>query len=187
MRGRWSRATAPVAIALLGMAAAPPAWAQKPIPESIRMMEPHRLRIGDYVRAWPAPPGPVVQGPVVAVSSTTLTLAGREEAALVDLTQMDHMQVRRIHGHYRRGALIGAGLGLVASALLVTRELFGREVGGWERAGWTAAATAAGAGIGVGVARLTRDVVWEPVDLVTLKPHHADAGAAMRLSYTLRF
>ncbi|PYQ39129.1 MAG: hypothetical protein DMF77_22340, partial [Acidobacteria bacterium] len=62
--------TRPAALTVLAaLFAAAPAWAQKPIPETVRMMEPHRLRIGDYVRAWPTLPGPVVQGPVVAVSS----------------------------------------------------------------------------------------------------------------------
>jgi hypothetical protein len=183
-----TRARAAWFLALAAWAAMPaPAWAQKPIPESIMMMEPHRLRIGDYVRAWPTPQGPPLQGPVLAVSASTLTLAGPEEAALVDLKQIDRMQVRRIHNHYPRGALVGAGIGLAASALVVTREIFGRPVGAWERTGWTVGMTAAGAGLGVGVARLTRTVVWEPVDLVTLKPHSADAGHGFRASYTVRF
>jgi hypothetical protein len=40
--------------------------------------------------------------------------------------------------------------------------------------------------LGLGVARITRSVVWEPVDLVTLKPHAADARG-LRLSYTIAF
>jgi len=171
----------------LGALGASPAFAQEPIPESVMMMEPHRLRIGDYVRAWPTPHGHPVQGPVLAVSATTLTLAGREEAALVDLTKTSHMEIRRIRAHYRRDALIGAGIGLAASALIVTRELFGRPVRPWERTGWTIGFAGAGAGIGAGVARVTRKVLWEPVDLVTLKPHGADAGPALRLGYTVRF
>ena len=51
-------------LALAVSAAAPSAWAQKPIPEAVRMMEPHRLRIGDYVRAWPNEGGPPVSGTV---------------------------------------------------------------------------------------------------------------------------
>lgn len=181
------RATAAMAMALAAWAAAPsPAWAQKPIPESIQMMEPHRLRIGDYVRAWPTAKGPSLQGSVVAVSATTLTLAGHEEAELVDLPLMDRMEIRHIHNHYLRNTLIGAGLGAVASALLVTREIFGRPVRGWERAGWTSGLTAGGAVVGLGVARLTQSAVWEPVDLVTLRPHAADARG-LRLSYTLHF
>jgi hypothetical protein len=181
------RVTAATAMALSAWAATPsPAWAQKPIPESIQMMEPHRLRIGDYIRAWPTEKGPAIQGPVIAFSTSTLTLAGREEAELVDLPLMARLEVRRIHGHYLRDTLIGAGLGAVASALLVTREIFGRPVKGWERTGWTAGAIAGGAGLGLGVARITRSVVWEPVDLVTLKPHAADARG-LRLSYTIQF
>ena len=59
--------TRPAALTVLAAAlfSAAPAWAQKPIPETVRMMEPHHLRIGDYVRAWPTVPGPIVQGPVV--------------------------------------------------------------------------------------------------------------------------
>jgi hypothetical protein len=180
-------AALPVLAAALFSAA--PAWAQKPIPETVRMMEPHRLRIGDYVRAWPTVPGPVVQGPVVAVSSTTLTIAGREEAVLVDLQAMSRMEVRRVHQHVRRGTLIGAGLGLVAGSFLITRELLGHEVGAGERIGWTAGLTAAGAGAGAGIGRLARSTAWQPVDLVTLKPQPraTDAGPGFRVSWTVRF
>jgi hypothetical protein len=174
MRRSLKRATAAGLLALAAAAFPSAAGAsEKPIPESILMMEPHRLRIGDYVRAWPTEQGPPVQGPVLAFSSSTLTLAGREEAALVDLPLMARLEVRRIHSHYRRAALIGAGVGLIASALLVTRELFGRKVGAWERTGWTVGLAAGGAGAGVLVARLSRQVRWDPVDLVTLKPHKA--------------
>jgi hypothetical protein len=183
--------TRPAALTVLAAAlfSAAPAWAQKPIPETVRMMEPHRLRIGDYVRAWPTVPGPVVQGPVVAVSSTTLTIAGREEAVLVDLLAMSRMEVRRAHQHVRRGALIGAGLGLVAGSFLITRELLGHEVGAGERIGWMAGLTAAGAGAGAGIARLARSTTWQPVDLVTLKPQPraTDAGPGFRVSWTVRF
>jgi hypothetical protein len=179
-------AALPVLAAALFSAA--PAWAQKPIPETVRMMEPHHLRIGDYVRAWPTVPGAVVQGPVVAVSSTTLTIAGREEAVLVDLLAMSRMEVRRAHQHVRRGALIGAGLGLVAGSFLITRELLGHEVDAGERIGWMAGLTAAGAGAGAGIARLARSTTWQPVDLVTLKPQRAtDAGPGFRVSWTVRF
>src|SRR6185436_10783953 len=75
---------ATAALAATALAAAPSAWAQKPIPEAVRMMEPHRLRIGDVVRVWATAEGPSIEGAVVAVSSTTLTLTGREEAVLVD-------------------------------------------------------------------------------------------------------
>lgn len=187
MRHALKRATAAGLVALSAAAWPSAAWAQKPIPESIMMMEPHRLRIGDYVRAWPTEQGPPVEGPILAVSTSTLTLAGREEAALVDLPLMSRLEVRRIHNHYRRGALIGAGVGLIASAFLVTREIFGREVGGWERTGWTVGLAAGGAGAGALVARLTRPVRWEPVDLVTLKPHKADAGPPLQFAYTVRF
>jgi hypothetical protein len=181
----------PAALTVLAAAllSATPAWAQKPIPETVRMMEPHRLRIGDYVRAWPTVPGPIVQGPVVAVSSTTLTIAGREEAVLVDLQAMSRMEVRRVHQHVRRGALIGAGLGLVAGSFLITRELLGHEVGAGERIGWMAGLTAAGAGAGAGIARLARSTTWQPVDLVTLKPQPraTDAEPGFRVSWTVRF
>jgi hypothetical protein len=184
-----TRPPALIVLAAALLSAATPAWAQKPIPESVRMMEPHRLRIGDYVRAWPTVAGPIVQGPVVAVSSTTLTIAGREEAVLVDLQAMTRMEVRRTHSHVRRGALIGAGLGLVAGSFLITRELFGREVRTGERIGWTAALTAVGTGAGAGIAHLARSVTWQPVDLVTLKPQPraTDLGPGFRVSWTVRF
>ena len=168
---------------------AAPAWAQKPIPESVRMLEPHRLRIGDVVRVWPTAESPMLEGPVVAVSSTTLTVAGREEAVLVDLPTTSRMQVRRVHQHVRRGVLIGAGLGLVAGSFLITRELLGHEVGAGERIGWMAGLTVAGAGGGAGIARLARSETWQPVDLVTLKPQPraTDAGPGFRLSWTVRF
>ncbi|HEY8151233.1 MAG TPA: hypothetical protein VIK51_20165 [Vicinamibacteria bacterium] len=176
-----------VAAALLSTAA--PAWAQKPIPETVRMMEPHRLRIGDYVRVWPTADGPYVQGSVVAVSATTLTFAGREEAVLVDLPTTSRMEVRRIHQHVRRGAAIGAALGLVAGSFLITRELLGHEIGAGERIAWMAGLTAAGAGGGAGIARLARSTTWQPVDLVTLKPQPraTDAGPGFRVSWTFRF
>jgi hypothetical protein len=183
--------TRPAALTVLAAAlfSAAPAWAQKPIPETVRMMEPHRLRIGDVVRVWPTAAGPVVQGPVVGVSSTTLTIAGREEAVLVDLQGMSRMEVRRVHQHVRRGALIGAGLGLVAGSFLITRELLGHEVGAGERIGWMAGLTAAGAGAGAGIGRLARSTTWQPVDLVTLKPQPraTDAGPGFRVSWTVRF
>ncbi|HEU0108702.1 MAG TPA: hypothetical protein VFT38_21125 [Vicinamibacteria bacterium] len=183
--------TRPAALTVLAAAlfSAAPAWAQNPIPETVRMMEPHRLRIGDYVRAWPTVPGSIVQGPVVAVSSTTVTIAGREEAVLVDLQAMSRMEVRRVHQHVRRGALIGAGVGLVASAFVATRELLGHEVGGWERAAWMGGLTAGGALAGTGVGRLARSTTWQPVDLVTLKPQPRTARArpTVRLAWTFRF
>jgi hypothetical protein len=180
---------APLIVAAALLSTAAPAWAQKPIPETVRMMEPHRLRIGDLVRVWPTAESPMVQGPVVAVSSTTLTLAGREEAVLVDLPATSRMEVRRVHQHVRRGALIGAALGLVAGSFLITRELLGHEVGAGERIGWMAGLTAAGAGGGAGVARLARSVTWQPVDLVTLKPQPRATllGPGFRLSWTVRF
>jgi len=182
-----TRAVAASALAAFVLAAAPPAWAQKPIPETVRMMEPHRLRIGDYVRVWATAEGPMLQGPVVAVSSSTLTVAGREEAVLVDLPTSSRMEVRRVHQHIRRGAAIGAALGLVAGSFLITRELLGHEVRAGERIGWMAGLTAAGAGAGAGIARLARSETWQPVDLVTLKPQTTDAGPGFRLSWTVRF
>ena len=184
-----TRAAVAAALAATALAAAPSAWAQKPIPEAVRMMEPHRLRIGDVVRVWPTAESPMLEGPVVAVSSTTLTVAGREEAVLVDLPTTSRMQVRRVHQHVRRGALIGAGLGLVAGSFLITRELLGHEVGAGERIGWMAGLTVAGAGGGAGIARLARSETWQPVDLVTLKPQPraTDAGPGFRLSWTVRF
>jgi hypothetical protein len=175
-----------LAAALLSAA---PAWAQKPIPETVRMMEPHRLRIGDVVRAWSSADAPFVQGPVVGVSSTTLTVTGREEAVLLDLPSLTKLEVRQRHAHLRRGALIGAGVGLLAGAFVATRELLGHEVGGWERAAWMGGLAAGGALAGTGVARLARSTTWQPVDLVTLKPQPraTDAGPAFRLSWTVRF
>jgi hypothetical protein len=177
------------ALAAAVLAAAPSAWAQKPIPETVRMMEPHRLRIGDVVRVWATAQGPSVEGPVVAVSSTTLTIAGREEAVLVDLPATARMQVRRVHQHVRRGAVIGAALGLVAGSFLITRELLGHDVEAGDRIAWMSGLTVAGAGAGAGIARLVRSETWQPVDLVTLKPQPAttDAGPGFRLSWTVRF
>jgi hypothetical protein len=180
-------AALPILAAALFSAA--PAWAQKPIPETVRMMEPHRLRIGDVVRAWSSADAPFVQGPVVGVSSTTLTVTGREEAVLLDLPSLTKLEVRQRHAHLRRGALIGAGVGLLAGAFVATRELLGHEVGGWERAAWMGGLAAGGALAGTGVARLARSTTWQPVDLVTLKPQPraTDAGPAFRLSWTVRF
>jgi hypothetical protein len=198
----------PAALALLVAAAGlpPEAWAQKPIPETVRMMEPFRLRIGDWVRAWPAaegapattgaaaaPTAPAaalpapIEGPILAFSATTLTIAGPDEAALVDLASARRLDVRRRETHYKRDALIGAGLGLVTSFFVVSRELLGHEIGAWERVGWTAAFTAGGAAIGLGVARATRKETWEPVDLITLKPRAADADRPLQLSVSVRF
>jgi len=182
------RLSASVLALVVVAAAAPEARAQRPIPETVRMSEPYRLRIGNYVRAWPGTgDAPVVEGPIVGFSFSTLTLAGREEATLVDLATARRLEVRRRDAHYRRGALIGAGLGVVASLLLVTRELFGHEIGAWERAGWTAGLTAGGTVLGLGAARVLRSERWEPVDLQTLRPHATDAGPALRLQYALRF
>jgi hypothetical protein len=184
-----SRAAAVLALAAAVLAAAPSAWAQKPIPETVRMMEPHRLRLGDIVRVWATQDGPPLEGPVVGVSSTTLTVAGREEAVLVDLPTTSRMQVRRVHQHVRRGAVIGAALGLVAGAFVATRELLGHDVDAGERIAWMGGLGVAGAGAGAGIARLARKETWQPVDLVTLKPQAAttDAGPGLRLSWTVRF
>ncbi|PYQ51853.1 MAG: hypothetical protein DMF78_12505, partial [Acidobacteria bacterium] len=111
------------------LAQAVPARAEKAvIPETVRMMEPHLLRIGDYVRAWPSSPGGTpLQGEIVGESPTTLTITGRERAELLNLSSLGRLEIRRRYGHARRGALIGAGVGLIASAFVVSRELFGRE------------------------------------------------------------
>ena len=185
-----SRAAGASALAAALLAAAPSAWAQKPIPEAVRMMERHRLRIGDVVRVWTTTaPDPSVEGSVVAVSGTTLTIAGREEAVLVDLPTTSRLQVRHVHQHVRRGALIGAALGLVAGSFLITREVVGHEVGAWERVAWMSGLTVGGAGLGAGIARLARSETWQPVDLVTLKPQPrtTDTGPGFRLSWTVRF
>jgi hypothetical protein len=184
-----SRPAAASALAAALFAAAPSAWAQKPIPESVRMMEPHRLRIGDVVRVWTTTEGLPVEGPVVAVSSTTLTITGRDEAVLVDLPTTTRLQVRRVHQHVRRGAAIGAALGLIAGSFLITREVVGHDIDAWERVAWMSGLTVAGAGAGAGIARLARKETWQPVDLVTLKPQPAstDAGPGFRLSWTFRF
>jgi hypothetical protein len=113
-----------------------------------------------------------------------LTIAGREEAVLVDLPTTSRLQVRRVHQHVRRGAVIGAALGLVAGVFVG-----GDDVGAWERAAWMTGLTAAGAGAGAGIARLARSETWQPVDLVTLKPQPrtTDMGPGFRLSWTVRF
>jgi hypothetical protein len=184
-----NRTAAAGALAAAVLAAAPSAWAQKPIPEAVRMMEPHRLRIGDVVRVWATAQGPAVEGPVVAVSTSTLTITGREEAVLVDLPTTSRLQVRRVHQHVRRGAVIGAALGLVAGSFLITRELLGHDIGAGERIAWMTGLTAVGAAGGAGIARLARSETWQPVDLVTLKPQPrtTDVGPAFRLSWTVRF
>jgi hypothetical protein len=184
-----SRAAAASALAAAVLAAAPPAWAQKPIPESVRMMEPHRLRIGDVVRVWTTADGPAIEGPVVAVSTTTLTITGRDEALLVDLPTATRLQVRHVHQHVRRGAVIGAALGLIAGSFMITREVVGHDIDAWERVAWISGLTVAGAGAGAGIARLARKETWQPVDLVTLKPQPkaTDAGPGFRFSWTVRF
>jgi hypothetical protein len=126
----------------------------------------------------------MVEGPLVAVSASTLTIAGREDAVLVDLPTTSSLQVRRVHQHIRRGAVIGAALGLVAGIFVG-----GEDVGAWERAAWMTGLTAAGAGAGAGIARLARSETWQPVNLVTLKPQPriTDVGPGFRLSWTVRF
>jgi hypothetical protein len=167
--------------------AAGPAWAQKPIPGTVRMMEPHHLRIGDYVRAWPSEGGPPVSGTVVGVGQTTLTVATRSEGVLLDLAQIDHMHLRHKHSHVRRGALIGAGVGLIAGLLLVTEEIEGGPIDTSERIWKTAAYTAGGAVLGTAVGVAVRSTTWQPVDLVTLKPQAARPTPALRLAWTVRF
>jgi hypothetical protein len=184
-----NRTAAAGVLAAAVLAAAPSAWAQKPIPEAVRMMEPHRLRIGDVVRVWATAEGPAVEGSVLAVSTSTLTIAGREEAVLVDLPTTSRLQVRHVHQHVRRGAVIGAALGLIAGSFLITREVVGHDVDAWERAAWMTGLTVAGAGAGAGIARLARSETWQPVDLVTLKPQPrtTDMGPGFRVSWTVRF
>jgi hypothetical protein len=174
-------------LALAASAAAPPAWAQKPIPGTVRMMEPHLLRIGDYVRAWPEEGGPPVSGTIVAVGSTTITLATKDDAALLELPQIHHMHLRHTSSHVRRAALIGAGVGLIAGLLLVTEEIEGGEIDTSERIWKTAAYTAGGAVLGTGVGVVLRSSTWQPVDLVTLKPQAARPTPALRVSWTVRF
>jgi hypothetical protein len=128
-----------------------------------------------------------VEGPIVGFSATTFTVARSDDAALVDITTARRLEVRRRHAHYGRGALIGGALGLLAGSFLITDEVVGHKIDAWERAAWMTGLTAGGAALGVGVARLTRKETWEPLDLVTLRPHAADAGPALRLSVTLRF
>ena len=164
-----------------------PAWAQKVIPESVQMMEPHRLHIGDRVRAWTSAEGTPIEGMIVAVGDTSVTVAAGEEAALLSLPTLDHMQVRQTRSHIRRAAAVGAAIGVVASLFIVTREILGHEVDAGERVGLTAACVAGGAVLGTGVGLAARSVRWQPVDLVTLKPHAADAGPALRVSWTFRF
>jgi hypothetical protein len=168
-------------------AATSPAWAQKPIPETVRMMEPHRLRIGDYVRAWPNEGGPPVSGTVVGVGQSTLTVATKNEGILLDLAQIHHMHLRHTKSHVRRSALIGAGVGLIAGLFLVTEEIEGGEIDTSERIWKTAAYTAGGAVLGTAVGVATRSTTWQPVDLVTLKPQAARPLPALRVSWSVRF
>lgn len=182
-----SRFAVAALLALAASAAAPPAWAQKPIPETLRMMEPHLLRIGDYVRAWPNEGGPPISGTIVAVGSTSVTVATKKDAALLQLAEIHHLNVRRTHSHIRRAALIGAAVGLVAGLLLVTEEITGEPIDTSERIWKTAAFTGGGAALGAGVGLALRSVTWQPVDLVTLKPQAADARPALRVSWTVRF
>lgn len=174
-------------LAVAASAAGPPAWAQKPIPGTVRMMAPHLLRIGDYVRAWPNEGGPPISGTIVAVGTTTITVATKEDAALLTLPEIHHLNVRRTHSHIRRAALIGAAVGLLASAFLVTEEIAGHPIDTRDRIEWTAGLTAGGAALGAGVGAVLRSVTWQPVDLVTLKPQAADVRPALRVSWTVRF
>lgn len=174
-------------LALALSVAAAPAWAQKPIPGTVRMMPPHLLRIGDYVSAWPNEGGPPVAGTIVAVGTSTLTVATKEEGVLLDLAEIHHMNVRRTHSHIRRAALIGTAVGLIAGLLLVTEEITGESMDTSEKIWKTAAATAGGAALGTGVGIATRSVKWQPVDLVTLKPQAAQPRPAVRVSWTIRF
>jgi hypothetical protein len=185
------RAVVAAVVAASVLAQARPARAEKiVIPETVRMMEPHLLQIGDYVRAWPSSPGgPSRQGEIVGESPTTLTITGRDHAELLTLGSLGRLEVRHRYTHTRRGALIGAAVGLVASAFVVSRELFGHEIGDWERVGWTAAFTAGGAGLGAVAGHYTRTTRWQAVDLTTLRPQpRADRSApAVRLAWTVRF
>jgi len=108
---------------------------------------------------------------------------------LVDLPTTARLQVRHVHQHVRRGAAIGAALGLIAGSFLITREVVGHEIDTWERVAWMSGLTVAGAGAGAGIARLARKETWQPVDIVTLKPQPrtTDAGPGLRLSWTFRF
>lgn len=181
------RAAAAGLLAVAALGTASPAWAQKPIPETVRMMEPHLLRIGNYVRAWPNEGGPPIAGTIVAVGSTTLTVATKTDAVLLSLPEIHHMHLRKTRSHVRRAALIGAGVGLLAGLLLVTEKIAGHPVSTTDRIEWTAGLTAGGAALGAGVGLVARSVTWQPVDLVTLKPQAAEARPAVRLSWTIRF
>jgi hypothetical protein len=176
------RAAVPAIVALLAAAISPPVFAQKPIPETVGMMEAHRLRIGDYVRAWPNEGGPPIAGTIVAVGDTTITVTTKQDATLLDLSGIHHMLVRHTKSHVRRAALIGASVGLVAGLLLVTEEITGHPIDTSDRILGYAAYTAGGAVLGASVGLGLRKVTWQPVDLVTLKPQ-----PAARLSWTIRF
>lgn len=176
------------ALALAACLGAPPALlAQKPIPETVRMREPHSLRLGDKVRAWSAPGRPYLEGTVVGVGADSLTVTTDKEAVLLTLPELHRLQVRQTDSHIRRAAAIGAGVGLLASFVLVTDELFNRDLDAGERIGWTAAVVAGGAAAGAGVGYRTREVNWHPVDLVTLKPSPTPVRPSLRLSWTVRF
>ena len=182
-----TRSVAAGALILAACAPPAPAWAQKPIPESVRMMDPHLLRIGDKVRAWSTPEGPPVQGTIVALGSSTVTVATRQDAALINIPSLHRMEVKRTRSHFRRAAAIGAGVGLLASFLIVTEELFGHDLDAGDRIGWTGVCVASGALLGTGVGLAARSVKWEPIDLVTLKPLAAESRPALRVSWTIRF
>jgi hypothetical protein len=183
-----SRALRLLALALAAAAAPAAAWAQKPIPETVRMLEPHHLQIGDRVRAWTsAAARPAYEGTVVAVATSTVTITDREGAELLALPNLSRLEVRRTKSHVRRAAAIGAAVGAIAAALLVTEEIFNRPLDWEERAAWMGGITAGGAAAGAGIGYLTRSVTWQPVDLVTLKPQQAARAPAVRLAWTVRF
>jgi hypothetical protein len=181
------RPAAAALLLVLAVSGAAPAWAQRPIPETVRMMEPHRLRIGDYVRAWPNEGGPPIAGTIVAVGSTTLTVATKKDGVLLNLPDIHHMNVKRTNSHIRRAALIGAAVGLISSFFLVTEEIAGHPIDTSDRIWRSAALTAGGAVLGSAAGLGFRSVTWEPVDLVTLKPQAARAQPAAQLSWTIRF
>jgi hypothetical protein len=132
---------------------------------SIPGVEPHLLRIGDDVRAWRSDGTPPVRGLVVAATAAALTVTARERAELLPFEEVVRLEVLRTQKRTRRGALIGAVVGLVAGGLALTEEAWGHNLNTLEWAAGTAAVGAAGAGAGAVVGARIRTGGWRSVDL----------------------
>lgn len=127
-------------------------------------IDPHLLRIGDRVRAWRTDDAPPVRGLVVAATAAALTVTTRDHAQLVPFEDVVRLEVLRTRKRTRRGALIGAAVGLLAGALVMT-DVGGGDLNRLERAGGTLAFGAAGAGAGAYIGARIRTGDWRTVDL----------------------